>query len=134
MKKEYIVKTKEISSVFGVAPATLFDWNKPEHKKNKLAKLLKALDITKALELLEANERKAKPMMLLSTVNCSIGDKSKHFTLTSLKKLFYKKDDLDMYEKYAIKTIKNEAVESEVDDFASYYKIPMNRIQKVLFA
>lgn len=128
------MKTKEISSVFGVAPATLFDWNKPEHKKYKLAKLLKALDVKEALELLEANEPKPKPMMLLSTVNCSIGDKSKHFTLTSLKKLFYKKDDLNPYEKYALKTIKNEAMDDEVKDFASYYKIPMNRIYKMLSA
>jgi len=50
---------------------------------------------------------KEKPMMLLSTVNCSIGNKKKHFTLTWLKKLFYKEEALSTYDKYALKTIKN---------------------------
>ena len=73
-------------------------------------------------------------MMLLSTVNCSIGNKKKHFTLTSLKKLFYKKDNFSIYDKYTIKTIKNEATQIEIDDFAAYYKIPSNRVTMVLSA
>jgi len=128
------MKTKEISSVLGVAPATLFDWSKPNHKKQKLAKLLKTIDVDVVLEILDGSEEKSKPMMLLSTVNCSIGDKTKHFTLTSLKKLFYKKEELNLYDKYALKTIKNEAVEVEIEDFATYYKIPMSRINKALSA
>ncbi len=126
------MKTKEIDSILGVPPATLFDWSKQGHKKQKLAKLLKELSVEEVLELLEKTDKKAKPMMLLSTVNCSIGDKSKHFTLTSLKQLFYKKDALNPYEKYALKTIKQEALDSELQDFATYYKIPGSRVEKVL--
>ena len=128
------MKTKDINSVFGVAPATLFDWNKPEHKKNRLAKLLKSISIKEVESLIEKNSVKIKPMMLLSTVNCSIGDKSKHFTLTSLKKLFYKKTNLNPYEKYALKIIKKEAMKEEIEDFISYYKIPHSRIQKAISA
>ena len=128
------MKTKEINDVFGVPPATLFDWNKPGHKKNNLAKLLKELKVEEAVVLLEQNKAKPKPLMLLSTVNCSIGDKAKHFTLTSLKKLFYKKDALSPYEKYALKTIKKEAMQTEIEDFATYYKIPASRIEKILAA
>jgi len=127
------MKTKEIYSVLGVAPATLFDWNKENHKKHSLAKLLKNIDVEDVLKLLQKEDSSdLKPMMLLSTVNCSIGDKSKHFTLTSLKKLFYKKDDLTIYDKYALKTMKNEAIPQEIDDFANYYNISANRIDKVL--
>ena len=71
-------------------------------------------------------------MMLLSTVNCSIGDKSQHFTLTSLKKLFYKKIDLNPYKKYALKVIKKEVMKEEIEDFIGYYKIPHSRINKAL--
>ena len=85
------MKTKEISELLGVPPATLFDWSKPGHKKENLAKLLKQLSKDEALSLIEQATPKQKPLMLLSTVNCSIGDKSKHFTLTKLKNLFYKK-------------------------------------------
>jgi len=129
------MKTKDISSVFGVAPATLFDWNKEEHKKNALANLLKKIDLEVALEILQKeNTSASKPMMLLSTVNCSIGDKKKHFTLTSLKNLFYKKEDLSIYDKYAIKIIKNEAIKEEIEDFAKYYKISINRVSQILSA
>jgi len=128
------MKTKDINSVFGVAPATLFDWNKPEHKKNRLAKLLKSISIEEVESLIEKSSVKIKPMMLLSTVNCSIGDKSKHFTLTSLKQLFYKKTNLNSYEKYALKVIKKEAMKEEIEDFVSYYKIPHSRIQKAISA
>ena len=129
------MKTKDISSVFGVAPATFFDWQKDDHKKNALAKLLKNIDLEDAIKLLEKEDTsKSKPMMLLSTVNCSIGDKKKHFTLTSLKNLFYKKDTLNIYDKYAIKTIKDEALKDEIDDFTKYYKISANRVEKVLSA
>ena len=129
------MKTKDISSIFGVAPATFFDWQNTSHKKNRLAKLLKNIDLEDALKLLQKEKPfNPKPMMLLSTVNCSIGNKKKHFTLTGLKKLFYKKDTFNIYDKYAIKTIKNEATQIEIDDFASYYKIPSNRIAMVLSA
>jgi hypothetical protein len=127
------MKTKEIHSILGVAPATFFDWNKTDSKKKRLAKLLKELDTDTVLELLEKAKNNAKkPNMLLYTVNQSIGDKSKHFTLTSLKKLFYKKEPLTIYEKYALSVIKNEALDIEIKQFANYYKIPINRIEKAL--
>lgn len=127
------MKTKEIQSILGVAPATFFDWNKSDSKKNKLAKLLKELDTDTVLTLLENSKQKQKkPTMLLYTVNQSIGDVSKHFTLISLKNLFYKEEPLDMYEKYALKTIKSEAMDIEIQEFADYYKIPMKRVNKIL--
>jgi len=128
------MKTEEISAILGVPPTTFFDWNRPGNKKEKLAQLLKLLTKEEVTALLEkaASEKKKKPMLLLSTVNCSIGDKSKHFTLTSLKKLFYKKGELDAYERYALKTIRHEALKLEVDEFASYYRIPDERVKKVL--
>ena len=128
------MKTKEIYEVVGVPPATLFDWSKPGHKKENLAKLLKQLTKEDALSLIAKASPKQKPLMLLSTVNCSIGDKSKHFTLTRLKNLFYKKDDLDPYERYALKTIKKEAFPSELEEFINYYHIPKARVEKVLAA
>jgi predicted transcriptional regulator len=129
------MKIKEIHSILGVAPATFFDWCKEDNKKNALAHLLKNLDVEEVLQILKREESTvAKPMMLLSTVNCSIGNKNKHFTLTSLKNLFYKKDDLSIYDKYALKTIKNEATQEELEDFKLYYKIPSTRIEKLLSA
>jgi len=74
----------------------------------------------------------SKPVMLLSTVNCSIGNKKKHFTLTGLKNLFYKKEPLNVYEKYALKTIKNEAIKEEIVDFTNYYRISPKRVEIVL--
>lgn len=128
------MKTEEINTILGIPPTTFFDWNKPGNKKENLAQLLKVLTKEEVMALLEkaAAEKKKKPKMLLSTVNCSIGDKSKHFTLTSLKKLFYKKEELDAYEKYALKTIKREAVKAEIDEFVSYYRIPDERVKRVL--
>ena len=71
------MKTKEIHSILGVAPATFFDWNKTNSKKKRLAKLLKELDTDTVLELLKKAKNNAKkPNMLLYTVNQSIGDKS----------------------------------------------------------
>ncbi len=129
------MKTKEIHSILGVAPATFFDWNKADSKKKKLAKLLKELDTDTVVTLLEkAKQKPKKPNMLLYTVNQSIGDKSKHFTLTSLKNLFYKKEPFNLYDKYAINTIKVEATNIEIEQFANYYKIPMQRIYRVLKA
>jgi len=117
------MKVKDIHSIFGVAPATYFDWSKKGHKKNKLATLLKNIELDEALALLEKEpQEKKKPMMLLSTVNCSIGNKQKHFTLTKLKNLFYKK------------TIKKEATKQELEEFLNYYHIPLNRVEKVLSA
>jgi len=127
------MKTKDIYKVFGIAPSTLSDWSKEDNKKNTLAKLLKNMSIEEVEEILEKQQHsKPKPMMLLSTVNCSIGNKEKHFTLTGLKKLFYKEEPLNIYDKYALKTIRDEAIEEEINDFASYYKISLKRVEALL--
>ena len=127
------MKTKDIYKVFGIAPSTLSDWSKEDNKKNTLAKLLKNMSIEEVKQVLEKQQTtKPKPMMLLSTVNCSIGNKEKHFTLTGLKKLFYKEEPLGIYEKYALKTIRDEAMDEEINDFASYYKISLKRVEALL--
>ncbi|MBU0720125.1 hypothetical protein KJ877_02145 [bacterium] len=127
------MKTKEIYAVFGIAPSTLSDWSKEDNKKNTLAKLLKNMSMEDVQKILEKQQKsKEKPVMLLSTVNCSIGNKKKHFTLTGLKELFYKDEPLNIYDKYALKTIKNEALEEEIEDFTKYYRISSKRVEKVL--
>lgn len=129
------MKTEEIHTFLGVPPATLFDWNKPGHKKEPLAKLLKAISVEEANVLIKKTVAKPKkPMMLLSTVNCSIGDPSKHFTLTKLKNLFFKKEPLNAYEKYAVRVMKSEAMPSEIEDFTQYYKIAPKRVNQLLSA
>lgn len=125
--------TKDILDVFGIAPSTLFDWNKEDNKKHTLAKLLKNMSMDEVKDILSREPKSgSKPVMLLSTVNCSIGNKKKHFTLTGLKNLFYKKEPLDVYAKYALKTIKNEALEEEIVDFRNYYRISPKRVEAVL--
>ncbi|MGM0624079.1 MAG: hypothetical protein ACQESH_08700 [Campylobacterota bacterium] len=127
------MKTKEIYETFGIAPSTLSDWSKEADKKYNLAKLLKNMSREEAQGILQKKQTpKPKPLMLLSTVNCSIGNKKKHFTLTGLKKLFYKDKVTDIYEKYALKTIKAEALDFEINDFIQYYKISPKRVEKVL--
>ncbi|WP_428738842.1 hypothetical protein [Sulfurimonas sp.] len=127
------MKTKDISELFGIAPSTLSDWSKEGNKKHTLAKLLKNMSMDDVKEILSKEPKsKSKPVMLLSTVNCSIGNKQKHFTLTGLKNLFYKKEPLNVYDKYALKTIKNEALEKELEDFTNYYRISPKRVETVL--
>jgi hypothetical protein len=127
------MKTKDIFEIFGIAPSTLSDWSKEDNKKHTLAKLLKNMSIDDVKDILtKESETKSKPVMLLSTVNCSIGNKKKHFTLTGLKNLFYKKESLNVYDKYALKTIKNEALEEEIVDFTNYYRISPKRVETIL--
>lgn len=127
------MKTKDIFDLFGIAPSTLSDWSKEDNKKHTLAKLLKNMSMDEVKDILsKEQESKSKPVMLLSTVNCSIGNKQKHFTLTGLKNLFYKKEPLNVYDKYALKTIKNEALEEELEDFINYYRISPKRVETVL--
>lgn len=127
------MKTKDIFDVFGIAPSTLSDWSKEDNKKHTLAKLLKNMSMNEVKDiLLKEPKSQSKPVMLLSTVNCSIGNKKKHFTLTGLKNLFYKKEPLDIYDKYALKTIKNEALEEEIVDFINYYRISPKRVETLL--
>ncbi|WP_415396176.1 hypothetical protein [Sulfurimonas sp. CS5] len=127
------MKTKDIFDVFGIAPSTLSDWSKEDNKKHTLAQLLKNMSMNEVKDILSKElKSQSKPVMLLSTVNCSIGNKKKHFTLTGLKNLFYKKEPLDVYDKYALKTIKNEALEEEIVDFRNYYRISPKRVETVL--
>ena len=127
------MKTKDIFDVFGIAPSTFSDWSKEDNKKHTLAKLLKNMTMGDVENILSKEPKSAsKPLMLLSTVNCSIGNKKKHFTLTGLKNLFYKKEPLNVYDKYALKTIKNEALEEEIVDFRNYYRISPKRVETVL--
>ena len=127
------MKTKDIFDVFGIAPSTLSDWSKEDNKKHVLAKLLKNMSMDEVKDILSKEPKsQSKPVMLLSTVNCSIGNKKKHFTLTGLKNLFYKKEPLNVYDKYALKTIKNEALEEEIVDFTNYYRISPKRVETVL--
>ena len=102
-------------------------------QESNRAQLLKNMSMDDVKDILSKEPNtKSKPVMLLSTVNCSIGNKKKHFTLTSLKNLFYKKEPLDVYDKYALKTIKNEALEEEIVDFRNYYRISPKRVETVL--
>ena len=127
------MKTKDILDVFGIAPSTLSDWSKEDNKKHTLAKLLKNMNMDEVKDILSKEPKsQSKPVMLLSTVNCSIGNKKKHFTLTGLKNLFYKKETLNVYDKYALKTIKNEAIKEEIVDFTNYYRISPRRVETVL--
>ena len=133
IEKEHDMKLKEIQTVFGIAPSTLSDWSKDDNKKSALAKLLKNMSMEDVQKIIDKeSSKKPKPMMLLSTVNCSIGNKEKHFTLTGLKNLFYKGEELDVYDKYALKVIKSEALQTEIEDFVSYYRISPKRIHEVL--
>ena len=127
------MKTKDILDIFGIAPSTLSDWSKENNKKHTLAKLLKNMSMDEVKDILSKEPKsQSKPVMLLSTVNCSIGNKKKHFTLTGLKNLFYKKEPLNVYDKYALKTIKNEAIKEEIVDFTNYYRISPKRVETVL--
>ncbi len=133
IKKENTMKSKEIYLVFGIAPSTLSDWSKEDNKKYTLAKLLQNISPEDVQEIVNAKKTsKPKPMMLLSTVNCSIGNKQKHFTLTKLKQLFYKEKNLDAYEKYALKVMKKEAHKEEIEDFVKYYRISPKRVNTLL--
>ncbi len=62
--------------------------------------------------------------MLLLTVNNSIGDKNKHFTVEELVKLFDKKQkDFTNRDKYGIEVIQTKADAFEIDDFIKEHKI-----------
>ncbi len=73
-----------------------------------------------------------KPMLLL-TVNNSIGNKSKHFTIKSLVQLFNKKvEDYSNLDKYAVDTIQTEASSAELNNFIKKFHIPSDKVDYVL--
>lgn len=73
---------------------------------------------------------------LLLTINCSIGDKTKHLSIKALKDLFLnikeKEKNLSLIEKYAIEIIKTEAYPQELEWFKQDYNIPQESIDYVL--
>lgn len=73
---------------------------------------------------------------LLLTINCSIGDKTKHLNIETLKDLFLnikeKENHLSLIEKYAIEIIKTEAYPQELEWFKQDYNIPQESIDYVL--
>ena len=76
-------------------------------------------------------QTKFQPMLLL-TVNNSIGNKKKHFTVENLCQLFNKEQDFSNVEKYALDTIKTEASPEELSWFSKDYHIPLSKIKHVL--
>ena len=72
-----------------------------------------------------------QPMLLL-TVNNSIGNKKKHFTIDNLCQLFTKEQNFTSVEKYALDTIKTEASTEELSWFSKHYHIPLSKIKHVL--
>ena len=76
-------------------------------------------------------QTKFQPMLLL-TVNNSIGNKKKHFTIDNLCQLFNKKQNFTNVEKYALDTINTEASTEELSWFSKDYHIPLSKIKHVL--
>ncbi|WP_188109430.1 hypothetical protein [Sulfurimonas indica] len=76
-------------------------------------------------------QTKFQPMLLL-TVNNSIDNKKKHFTIDKLCRLFNKEQNFTNVEKYALDTIKTEALPEELSWFSKDYHIPLSKIKHVL--
>ena len=76
-------------------------------------------------------QTKFQPMLLL-TVNNSIGNKKKHFTVENLCQLFNKEQGFSSVEKYALDTIKTEASPEELSWFSKDYHIPLSKMKHVL--
>jgi hypothetical protein len=73
-----------------------------------------------------------KPMLLL-TVNNSIGNKSKHFTINRLIQLFSKKvEQYSNLDKYAVDTIQTEATQTELNNFIKNFNIATDKVKYVL--
>jgi len=76
-------------------------------------------------------QTKFQPMLLL-TVNNSISNKKKHFTVEDLCHLFNKEQNFSSLEKYVLDTIKTEASPEELSWFSKDYHIPLSKIKHVL--
>lgn len=71
--------------------------------------------------------------MLWLTVNNSIGNKSKHFTIKSLVQLFNKKlTDYSNLDKYAVDIIQTEASKAELNNFIKKFYITSDKVDNVL--
>jgi hypothetical protein len=128
------MKIKDIQQLLGIPASTFNDWKKPGHEKHNLALLLSAMSAEEAAKLVAIADKKAlsKPVMLMSTVNCSIGNKSKHLKMGQIKALLSGKLPQTPAEKYALKIIKTEATAEEIMYFADYYKLPKTKVESVL--
>lgn len=126
------MKIKEISELFGVPASTFHDWQKNPEKSN-LAALLASIPKEIAVQYAKnVKPKKQPPLMLLATVNCSIGDKNKHLDAKSVKNLLSGAKPKTVFEKYALDIIKTEASVQEIENFAKYYRIPKKSIMAVL--
>ncbi|WP_263833787.1 hypothetical protein [Sulfurospirillum oryzae] len=123
------MKAKEIASIFGVPQSTLNEWKKEGHSKKVLADFLTNVDKESILNLYKSATAYD---MLVSTVNTSIGNENKHLGAHDIKKLLMGKIPQNPLEKYALDIIKTEALKVEIEDFASHFKIPMKKVNKVL--
>ena len=77
-------------------------------------------------------QTKFQPMLLL-TVNNSIGNEKKHFTVENLCQFFTKEQKFSSVEKYALDTIKTEASPEELFWFSKEYHIPLSKMKHVLY-
>lgn len=123
------MKAKEIADIFGVPQSTLNEWKKEGHSKKALADFLTNVDKEAILKLYKSATAYD---MLVSTVNASIGNEEKHLGVNDIKKLLMGKIPEKPIEKYALDIIKTEALKEEIEDFASHFKIPMKKVNKVL--
>ena len=127
------MKIQEIKSLLGVPSSTFNDWQNNPEKKN-LAALLSAIPKELAMQLVKNGiaKKKAAPAMLLATVNCSIGNKKNHLHGKIIKELLAGKKPQSNLEKYALDVMKTEASQQEIENFASFYRIPKKSIKAVL--
>ncbi len=80
---------------------------------------------------LPAHERRADPkLMLLATVNNSIGNLDEHYAASDLESLFYS-DPIHADGHYAIRTLFTEATLQEFVDFITDRKIPFDNAKAI---
>lgn len=62
-------------------------------------------------------------LMLLATINCSIGNKDNHLTAQTVKELLDGREPVNNLERYAIEIIRTEATQQEIDYFIKHYNV-----------
>ena len=92
------------------------------------------LRVEKMIEYKKMNPKKRFNPMLLLTVNNSIGDKKKHFTVDDIIRIFHKRGHFTMMQNYAVKTIQTEATKEEIEQFTQEYSIPNEDVDTLLSA
>jgi len=76
------------------------------------------------------HEKESKSKMLISTINKSVGDKSKHYTENDLKQLFTGKR-LTKRKKYFLNVLFSEASAQDVLDFVKIKNIPLEQLRNL---